>query len=382
MKMSLAGSKSGQMMRSKELEGNNVVDKLSTAQVVGILRDSFDTSGYAAKIDTRISEINQLGGAVLQGSGSQAGFFTQCYVLTKRSFVNMFRDVGYYWLRLAVYILLCVAIGTMYWRIGNSFGAILGRAGCMAYVGGFLTFMSIGGFPSFAEEMKVFYRERLNGHYGVVAFVIGNSLSSIPYLFLISLVSSTIVYFMVQLHPGFDHFAYFVLVLFAGVLTVEGIMMAVASIVPNFLMGIITGAGIQGVLMLVAGYFRLPNDLPKPVWRYPLFYISFDQYTLEGFFQNDFLGLTFDNYVLNGVPIGGPISGRYVVENTYEISMKRSKWTNLAVIFAMAVFYRFVFFIMIKIAEDVRPALRYLVTKYLNRLRGRKQVRMDVLDEV
>jgi hypothetical protein len=50
---------------------------------------------------------------------------------------------------------------------------------------------------------------------------------------------------MVQLHPGFDHFAYFVLVLFAGVLTVEGIMMAVASIVPNFLMGIITGAGIQ-----------------------------------------------------------------------------------------------------------------------------------------
>ena len=30
-----------------------------------------------------------------------------------------------------------------------------GRAGCIAYVGGFLTFMSIGGFPSFIEDMKV-----------------------------------------------------------------------------------------------------------------------------------------------------------------------------------------------------------------------------------
>lgn len=37
----------------------------------------------------------------------------------------MYRDVGYYWLRLAVYILLTVCIGTMYFNIGNEFGAIL-----------------------------------------------------------------------------------------------------------------------------------------------------------------------------------------------------------------------------------------------------------------
>lgn len=92
---------------------------------------------------------------------------------------------------------------------------------------------------------QVFSRERLNGHYGVAVFVIGNSLSSIPFLFLISVVSGAIVYFMVQLHPGFGHFSYFVIALFACMLVVEGLMMAVASIVPNFLMGIITGAGIQ-----------------------------------------------------------------------------------------------------------------------------------------
>lgn len=40
--------------------------------------------------------------------------------------------------------------GSDAWRVVKQ-----GRAGCIAYVGGFLTFMSIGGFPSFVEDMKV-----------------------------------------------------------------------------------------------------------------------------------------------------------------------------------------------------------------------------------
>jgi ABC-type multidrug transport system permease subunit len=94
--------------------------------------------------------------------------------------------------------------------------------------------------------LQVFRHERLNGHYGVVAFVIGNTLSSLPFLFLISLLSGTIVYFMVHLHPGFNHYAYFVLMLFACLTCVESLMMAVSSVVgANFLAGIVVGAGIQ-----------------------------------------------------------------------------------------------------------------------------------------
>jgi hypothetical protein len=40
-------------------------------------------------------------------------------------------------------------------EIGNDGNIWQGRAGCMAFVGGFLTFMSIGSFPSFVEDMKV-----------------------------------------------------------------------------------------------------------------------------------------------------------------------------------------------------------------------------------
>ncbi|KAK4411692.1 ABC transporter G family member 11 [Sesamum angolense] len=149
-----------------------------------------------------------------------------------------------------------------------------------------------GGFPSFVEDMKIFTRERLNGHYGVVAFVVGNTFSSIPYLFLVSIVPGAIAYYLVGLQKGVDHFIYFTLLLFGCMMLVESLMMVIASVVPNFLLGIIAGAGIQGVMILNGGFFRLPRDLPKPFWKYPVFYIAFHKYANQGFYKNEFEGST------------------------------------------------------------------------------------------
>jgi hypothetical protein len=53
-----------------------------------------------------------------------AGFITQCVVLTRRSFVNMYRDVGYYWLRLAIYVALSLGLATLFYDLGSSYGSI------------------------------------------------------------------------------------------------------------------------------------------------------------------------------------------------------------------------------------------------------------------
>lgn len=95
------------------------------------------------------------------------------------------------------------------------------------------------------QSKQVFQRERMNGHYGVTAFVISNTLSAMPFLILIAFLSGTICYFMVHLHPGFSHYLFFVLALYACITVVESLMVVIASVVPNFLMGIIIGAGIQ-----------------------------------------------------------------------------------------------------------------------------------------
>lgn len=85
----------------------------------------------------------------------------------------------------------------------------------------------------------------------------------------------------------------------------------------------------------------------------------------QGMYQNDFLGLTFKNFVLNGVSSGPPISGEYVVEQLYQIDTRRSKWEDLAVVLGMVIGYRVIFFTMIKFSENFGPNLR---SRFINPL--------------
>ncbi|KAL9266764.1 ABC transporter G family member 11-like protein [Drosera capensis] len=363
VKATLKGS-----MKLRFEANDDPLEKTTTAEATRNLINFYAKSQYSYEARQRVEEISKVKGTVLDAGGSQASFMMQAYTLTKRSFVNMSRDFGYYWLRLVIYIVVTICIGSIYFNVGTGYNSILARGSCASFVFGFVTFMSIGGFPSFVEDMKVFQRERLNGHYGVTAFVISNTLSGMPFLILITFLSGTICYYMVRLHPGFMHYLFFVLCLYASVTVVESLMMAIASVVPNFLMGIITGAGIQGIFMLVSGYFRLPKDIPKPVWRYPMSYISFHYWALQGQYQNDLKGLIFDT----NNPLIGRISGEDILTRIFQIDVNRSKWIDLSVIFSMIIAYRVIFFLMIKINEDVTPWIRGLLAR--RRLKQQKKV--------
>lgn len=125
---------------------------------------------------------------------------------------------------------------------------------------------------------------------------------------------------------------------------VESLMMIVASLVPNFLMGIITGAGIQAIMILCGGFFRLPNDLPRPFWKYPLYYVAFHKYAYQGMFKNEFQGLTFSNNV----------DGDMVLRNNFQLEMGYSKWVDLGILFGMVGLYRVLFLCIVKLTEKVK----------------------------
>ena len=104
--------------------------------------------------------------------------------------------------------------------------------------------------------LQIFLRERLNGYYGVSTFTVANTLASLPFIFLIAVVSSVTLYWIVGLNPAGGAVIYFILDLFLSLVVVESIMMAIAPIVPNFLMGIAAGAGLLGFYMIVCGFFQ------------------------------------------------------------------------------------------------------------------------------
>ncbi|MGV7468111.1 ABC transporter permease, partial [Mycobacterium kansasii] len=69
--------------------------------------------------------------------------------------------------------------------------------------------------------------------------------------------AGTITWYMVKFRSEFSHYVFFCLNLFGCIAVVESCMMVVASVVPNFLMGLVTGAGIIGIMMMTSGFFRL-----------------------------------------------------------------------------------------------------------------------------
>ncbi|KAG8093321.1 hypothetical protein GUJ93_ZPchr0012g21121 [Zizania palustris] len=320
----------------------------TAAEATDILTNAYQSSNYSEKTADQIVEMKGTGGAPFRRK-EQASFSTKLLVLTKRSFINMHRDIGYYWMRLGIYMGIGLCIGTIFYQVGYTYSSIQTRCEVIMYTTALLTFMAIGGFPSFVEDIKVFRRERLSGHYGVVEFVVSNTLSAGPYLAFIAVLPGAMLYYLTGLTAGAGHLAYFVATLCMCTLLVESMMMIVAVVVPDFLMGIIVGAGVQGVMMLNGGFFRLPKELPKPVWRYPCYYISFHKYAVQGFYKNEFLGLSFPSDQL--VDPNATVSGLQVLDKL-QVEMGYSKWVNLAILFGMMVIYRTIFFAIVKDSID------------------------------
>ncbi|KAL0342841.1 UNVERIFIED_CONTAM: ABC transporter G family member 15 [Sesamum calycinum] len=364
--------KGSQRLREEDKTSDPLMN-LATADIKSVLVEKYKFSEYARKARSRMREISTIQGLEIGTvRGSQARWWKQLTTLTQRSFLNMSRDVGYYWARIVTYIVVALCVGTLFYDVGTGYTAILARGACGGFVTGFMTFMSIGGFPSFIEEMKVFYRERLNGYYGNAVFILSNFLSSLPFLVAVSAIAGTITFYMVKFRSGFSHYVFFCLNLFGCIAMVESVMMIVASLVPNFLMGLVSGAGILGIMMASAGFFRLFPDLPKVFWRYPVSYINYMAWALQGAYKNDMIGIVFEN------PQAGqpPLQGEVVLTSLLGISLSHSKWWDLAAVAANLVVYRLLFFSMLKLKETALPMYRtYYSKRTLHHLKQRASFR-------
>ncbi|GLU11865.1 hypothetical protein SLE2022_285850 [Rubroshorea leprosula] len=278
-------------------------------------------------------------GPLLKGKG-KAGNATRIAVLTWRSLLIMSREWKYYWLRLILYILLTLCIGTVFSGLGHSLSSVVTRVAAVFVFVSFTSLLSIAGVGALMKEIKIYASEESNKHSGALVFLFGQLLSSIPFLFLISISTSLIFYFLIGLRDEFSLLIYFVLNFFTCLLVNEGLMLVVASLWKDVYWSILTLVCIQVVMMLAAGYFRIRSQLPGPIWIYPLSYIAF--HTIQGLLENEYLGTSF------AVGQVRTISGFQALDDAYAISPdSNSKWENLLVLFLMAVGYRVLLFILL-----------------------------------
>ncbi|KAL5148779.1 ABC transporter G family member 11 [Glycine soja] len=324
---------------------------LPKEEAVDILVGFYKSSEISNQVQKEVAIIGESEHGFMERNRTQTAFLTQCHILVRRSSLHLFRDVSNYWLRLAMFVLAAISLGTIFFDVGSGEASIQARGALVSFVASVLTFITLlGGFPPFVEQMKVFQRERLNGHYGVAAFVISHTLSPIPYMVLMSLIPGVITYYLSGLHTGLERCLYFSCVLLACILWVESLMMVVSSIFPNPNTGITVSGGIMGIMILTGGFFRLPNDLPKPFWKYPMYYVSFHKYAFQGLFKNEFIGLN----LASDQDGGAYISDKEILTKIWQVEMGHSKWVDLAILVGIIVLYRLMFLAIIKSKEKMK----------------------------
>lgn len=331
---------------------------MDTAVAIRTLEATYKSSADAAAVETMILKLTEREGPVIKNKG-KASTATRVAVLTWRSLLIMSREWRYFWLRLILCMILAFCIGTIFSGLKHSLSSVVSRVAAIFVFVSFASLLSIAGVPAHIKEIKIFICEESNQHSGEFVFLIGNLLASIPFLFLISISSSLVFYFLIGLQDEFSLLMYFVLNFFMCLLVNEGLMLAVTSIWLDVFWTILTLVFIQVVMMLSAGYFRIRNALPRPVWMYPLSYITFHTYSIQGLLENEYIGTSF------AVGQVRTITGYQALRSAYDISADgNSKWGNLLVLFLMAAAYRFLVFVMLHFRVGRRAsASRFLRCK-------------------
>jgi ABC-type multidrug transport system permease subunit len=157
-------------------------------------------------------------------------------------------------------------MGTVWLRLSYHQSSIQPFINAIFFGGAFMSFMAVAYVPSIIEDLHSFNKERANGLYGPLPFVIANTIISIPWLFLIAVLFSIITYWLGHFTPTAGGFWMWVLWLFLDLLAAEGLVVLVSSVFPIFVVALAVTAFANGLWMCVNG-FLVPMGTLNPFWK-------------------------------------------------------------------------------------------------------------------
>jgi ABC-type multidrug transport system ATPase subunit len=187
-------------------------------------------------------------------------------ILLHRNFIKSHRDLLAYGTRVAMYFGLAIMMGTVWLRLPYHQSSIQPWTNAIFFGGAFMSFMAVAYIPPAIEDLLTFRKERHNGLYGPASFVFANFLIGIPYLFLISLLFSIVVYWLANLRSSAEGFWMWVLWLFLDLLAAEGLVMLVTALAPIFVVALAVTAFANGLWMCVSG-FLVPMGSLNVFWK-------------------------------------------------------------------------------------------------------------------
>lgn len=151
--------------------------------------------------------------------------------------------------------------------------------------------MAVAGIAGFLEERLVFIREYSNGSYSVLSYVLANTLVMIPFILIITIFFTIILYPSAGLNKDPERATIFGILMFVLLLVAESFTLFISSVLPIFVAALAITAFMNGFFMIMEGFFIKYKNLPKFwIWGH---YWAYHKYGMEAMSKNDFSGEKF-----------------------------------------------------------------------------------------
>jgi ABC-type multidrug transport system permease subunit len=222
-----------------------------------------------------------------------------------------------------MFVALSVVLGTLYGRFDKSEETAFQRLALLFFVVAFLSFMTCAALPELIVDRDVFTRERRNGTYRVGVYLLASTVTSLPWVLLISIAVSVVLYWWVGLEDG--RFGYFF-------------------------------AGVFAVAMLVCGFFHPIEDIPAYLrW---LNWLSFEKYAFRSLVYNEFHDTRYTCDGTNTIPdlCGRPGATGFTGQQLMDLYSMNSdhRGLDIGVLVAMFVGFRILAYISLALRSGRR----------------------------
>ncbi|TVU35394.1 hypothetical protein EJB05_17281, partial [Eragrostis curvula] len=263
----------------------------------------------------------------------------EVWVLMRRNFTNIWRTPELFLSRLMVLTVMGFLMATMFTKPKDSPQGITNRLSFFIFTVCVFFFSSNDAVPAFIQERFIFIRETSHNAYRASAYVVAGLITYLPFLLLQSATYAAIVWFALKLH---GQFLYFLVMLYASLLSTNSFVVFISSVVPNFILGYAAVIAFTALFFLFCGYFLNSHSIPV-AWKW-MNTVSTMKYPYEGLLMNEFRG----GRLFSKDPL---LTGDTILQQLAISTEEDRKWWMVLYLLGWAVFYRILFYLVLRFAS-------------------------------
>ncbi|KAG0247950.1 hypothetical protein BG011_000695, partial [Mortierella polycephala] len=213
-------------------------------------------------------------------------FLTQLRTIMKRNLQTLVRDKSLLVLHLAVSVILGIFIGGLYFRVPMNLAGFQNRAGSLFFMLALLGFSSISALGAFTDTRTLFVKERSNGYYPPMPFIISTLLFDlIPLRIVPSILMGSVSYYMIGLSPVVETFFKFLLILVLFNVATAMFCLVIAAGVRTTGVASLASSIVMLFMMLFGGFMINSGNIPAALtW---IQYLSMFKYGFEALAVNE-----------------------------------------------------------------------------------------------